>query len=403
MDLDPTPKTKDLQLRLKAFMEEHIYPNEALFHNQIEAHRWTPTAIVEELKRKARAAGLWNLFLPGNEHGAGLSNLEYAPLCEIMGRSIMAPEVFNCSAPDTGNMEVLARYGTPEQQERWLDPLLAGDIRSCFAMTEPAVASSDATNIESSIAREGDEYVINGRKWWSSGAGDPRCKIAIFMGKTDFNAPLHKQQSMILVPMDAPGVKIERLLTVFGYDHAPHGHAEVSYTNIRVPVSNILLGEGRGFEIAQGRLGPGRIHHCMRCIGVAERALETMCKRVQSRVAFGKTIAEQGTIRADIATSRMEIEQARLLVLKAAHMMDTVGNKVARAEIAMIKVIVPNVTLRVLDRAIQAHGAAGVSQDTFLASAWAHVRTLRLADGPDEVHTEAIAKLELRKWSADRN
>lgn len=403
MDLDPTPKTKDLQLRLKAFMEEHIYPNEALFHDQIEAHRFAPTAIVEELKTKARAAGLWNLFLPENEHGAGLSNLEYAPLCEIMGRSIMAPEVFNCSAPDTGNMEVLARYGTPEQQERWLEPLLAGDIRSCFAMTEPAVASSDATNIESSIAREGDEYVINGRKWWSSGAGDPRCKIAIFMGKTDFNAPLHKQQSMILVPMDAPGVKIERLLTVFGYDHAPHGHAEVSYTNVRVPVSNILLGEGRGFEIAQGRLGPGRIHHCMRCIGVAERALETMCKRVQSRVAFGKTIAEQGTIRADIATSRMEIEQARLLVLKAAHMMDTVGNKVARAEIAMIKVIVPNVTLRVLDRAIQAHGAAGVSQDTFLASAWAHVRTLRLADGPDEVHTEAIAKLELRKWSADRN
>jgi len=403
MDLDPTPKTKDLQLRLKAFMEEHIYPNEALFHDQIEAHRWAPTAIVQELKTKARAAGLWNLFLPENEHGAGLSNLEYAPLCEIMGRSIMAPEVFNCSAPDTGNMEVLARYGSPEQQERWLDPLLAGDIRSCFAMTEPAVASSDATNIESSIAREGDEYVINGRKWWSSGAGDPRCKIAIFMGKSDFNAPLHKQQSMILVPMDAPGVKIERLLTVFGYDHAPHGHAEVSYTNVRVPVSNILLGEGRGFEIAQGRLGPGRIHHCMRCIGVAERALETMCKRVQSRVAFGKTIAEQGTIRADIAASRMEIEQARLLVLKAAHMMDTVGNKVARAEIAMIKVIVPNVTLRVLDRAIQAHGAAGVSQDTFLASAWAHVRTLRLADGPDEVHTEAIAKLELRKWSADRN
>ena len=403
MDLDPTPKTKDLQSRLRAFMEEHIYPNETLFHDQIKAERWAPTAIVEELKTKARAAGLWNLFLPENEHGAGLSNLEYAPLCEIMGRSIMAPEVFNCSAPDTGNMEVLARYGTPEQQARWLAPLLAGDIRSCFAMTEPAVASSDATNIESSIAREGDEYVINGRKWWSSGAGDPRCKIAIFMGKTDFNAPLYKQQSMILVPMDAPGVKIERMLTVFGYDHAPHGHAEVSFANVRVPVSNILLGEGRGFEIAQGRLGPGRIHHCMRCIGVAERALETMCKRVQSRVAFGKTLAEQGTIRADIATSRMEIEQARLLVLKAAHMMDSVGNKVARAEIAMIKVIVPNVTLRVLDRAIQAHGAAGVSQDTFLASAWAHVRTLRLADGPDEVHTEAIAKLELRKWSDDRN
>jgi len=403
MDLDPTPKTKDLQHRLKAFMEEHIYPNEALFHDQIKAERWVPTAIVEELKTKARASGLWNLFLPENEHGAGLSNLEYAPLCEIMGRSIMAPEVFNCSAPDTGNMEVLARYGTAEQQERWLKPLLAGEIRSCFAMTEPAVASSDATNIESSIAREGEDYVVNGVKWWSSGAGDPRCKIAIFMGKTDFNGPLHKQQSMILIPMDAPGVKIERMLTVFGYDHAPHGHAEVSYTNVRVPASNILLGEGRGFEIAQGRLGPGRIHHCMRCIGMAERALETMCKRVQSRVAFGKTIAEQGTIRADIATSRMEIEQARLLVLKAAHMMDTVGNKVARAEIAMIKVIVPNVTLRILDRAIQAHGAAGVSQDTFLASAWAHARTLRLADGPDEVHTEAIAKLELRKWSDDRN
>jgi acyl-CoA dehydrogenase len=403
MDLEPTPKTRDLQRRLRAFMEEHIYPNEALFHDQIKAERWAPTAIVEELKTKARAVGLWNLFLPENELGAGLSNLEYAPLCEIMGRSIMAPEVFNCSAPDTGNMEVLARYGTPEQQERWLKPLLAGEIRSCFAMTEPAVASSDATNIEASIARDGDEYVINGRKWWSSGAGDPRCKIAIFMGKTDFNGPLHKQQSMILVPMDAPGVKIERMLTVFGYDHAPHGHAELSYANVRVPASNILLGEGRGFEIAQGRLGPGRVHHCMRCIGVAERALETMCKRVQSRVAFGKTIAEQGTIRADVATSRMEIEQARLLVLKAAHMMDTVGNKVARAEIAMIKVIVPNVTLRVLDRAIQAHGAAGVSQDTFLASAWAHVRTLRLADGPDEVHTESIAKLELRKWSDDRN
>jgi len=391
-------RTRELHQRLTAFMDQHIYPNEQKFHEQIAASRWTPTAIVEELKVKARAEGLWNLFLPESENGAGLTNLEYAPLCEIMGRSVMAPEVFNCSAPDTGNMEVLARYGTPEQQERWLKPLLAGEIRSCFAMTEPAVASSDATNIESSIVRDGDEYVVNGRKWWSSGAGDPRCKIAIFMGKTDLTAPLHKQQSMILVPMDAPGVKVVRLLTVFGYDHAPHGHAEVSFEDVRVPASNLLLGEGRGFEIAQGRLGPGRIHHCMRCIGVAERALETMCKRVQNRVAFGKPLAAQGTIRADIAESRMEIEQARLLVLKAAHMMDTVGNKVARAEIAMIKVIVPSMTLRVLDRAIQAHGGAGVSQDTFLASAWAQVRTLRLADGPDEVHREAIAKLELKKY-----
>ena len=399
MHFEFSQKTRDLQQQLTAFMEEHIYPNEQRFHDEIERERWSPTRIIEELKPKARAAGLWNLFLPHDDHGAGLSNLEYAPLCEIMGRSVMAPEVFNCAAPDTGNMEVLARYGTPEQQERWLKPLLAGEIRSCFAMTEPAVASSDATNIESSIVRDGDEYVINGRKWWSSGAGDPRCKIAIFMGKTDTSAPRHKQQSMVLVPMDAASVKIERMLTVYGYDHAPHGHAEVTYDNVRIPVSNMLLGEGRGFEIAQGRLGPGRIHHCMRCIGVAERALEAMCKRVQSRVAFGKPIAEQGTIRADIATSRMEIEQARLLTLKAAYMMDTVGNKVARAEIAMIKVVVPNVTLRVLDRAIQAHGAAGVSQDTFLAGAWASVRTLRLADGPDEVHTEAIAKLELGKWA----
>jgi acyl-CoA dehydrogenase len=390
-------KVKALQHRLQAFMDEYIYPNEQRFLDEIGRNRWLPAKITEELKPKARAAGLWNLFLPDSEDGAGLTNLEYAPLCEIMGRSAMAPEVFNCSAPDTGNMEVLARYGTPEQKERWLQPLLAGEIRSCFAMTEPGVASSDATNIESSIVREGGEYIINGRKWWTSGAGDPRCKIAIFMGKTDPSAPVHKQQSMILVPMETRGVKVERLLTVFGYDHAPHGHGEVTFDNVRVPASNILLGEGRGFEIAQGRLGPGRIHHCMRCIGVAERALATTCKRVQSRVAFGKPLAEQGTIRADIAISRMEIEQARLLTLKAAYLMDTVGNKEARAEIAMIKVVAPNMTLRVLDRAIQAHGGAGVSQDTFLAAAWAGVRTLRMADGPDEVHMEAIAKNELRK------
>jgi len=391
-------KTNELQKRLQAFMDEHVYPNEQRFLEEIERERWKPTRIIEELKPKARAAGLWNLFLPDDENGAGLTNLEYAPLCEIMGRSVMAPEVFNCSAPDTGNMEVLARYGTPEQKEKWLKPLLAGEIRSCFAMTEPDVASSDATNIRASIVRSGNEYVINGRKWWSSGAGDPRCKVAIFMGKTNPTAPTHKQQSMVLVPMDAPGVKMERLLTVYGYDHAPHGHGEILFENVHIPVSNMLLGEGRGFEIAQGRLGPGRIHHCMRCIGVAERALETMCKRVRERVSFGKPLAEQGTIRADIAISRMEIEQARLLTLKAAYMMDTVGNKAARSEIAMIKVVAPNATLRVLDRAIQAHGGAGVSQDTFLASAWANARTLRLADGPDEVHTEAIARWELGKW-----
>jgi acyl-CoA dehydrogenase len=399
MNFDYTDKVKSLQQRLRAFMDEHIYPNEKRFYQEIENDRWAPTKIIEELKPKARAAGLWNLFLPDDDQGAGFTNLEYAPLCEIMGRSILAPEVFNCSAPDTGNMEVLARYGTPEQKERWLKPLLAGEIRSCFAMTEPAVASSDATNIQASIRREGNEYVLNGRKWWSSGAGDPRCKIAIFMGKTDPTARKHQQQSMVLVPMDAPGVKIERMLTVFGYDHAPHGHGEVNFENVRIPVTNMLLGEGRGFEIAQGRLGPGRIHHCMRCIGVAERALETMCQRVKARVAFGKPLAEQGTLRADIAQSRMEIEQARLLTLKAAYMMDTVGNKEARAEIAMIKVLAPNVTLRVLDRAIQAHGGAGVSQDTFLAGAWANVRTLRLADGPDEVHLESLAKHELQKGS----
>ena len=397
MSFELNEKTKTVQRRLQEFMDAHIYPNEKRFHDEIEHDRWKPTRIVEELKVKARAAGLWNLFLPNDERGAGLTNLEYAPLCEIMGRSHMAPEVFNCSAPDTGNMEVLARYGTVEQKEKWLAPLLAGEIRSCFSMTEPDVASSDATNIGASIVKSGNEYVINGRKWWSSGAGDPRCKISIFMGKTDPAAAPHKQQSMILVPMDAPGLKIVRMLSVYGYDHAPHGHAEIEFKNVRVPISNMLLGEGRGFEIAQGRLGPGRIHHCMRCIGAAERALETMCARVQSRVAFGKSLAEQGTIRADIAASRMEIEQARLLTLKAAHMMDTVGNKAARAEIAMIKVVAPTIALRVLDRAIQAHGGAGVSQDTFLASTWAMIRTLRLADGPDEVHIESIAKLELAK------
>ncbi len=399
MHFDLDSKVKQLQERLLSFMDEHVYPNEHRFHEEIQRNRWSPAPVIEELKPKARAAGLWNLFLPESEYGAGLTNLEYAPLCEIMGRSPIAPEIFNCSAPDTGNMEVLVRYGTVEQKDRWLKPLLAGEIRSCFAMSEPEVASSDATNIEASIVSDGDEYVINGRKWWTSGAGDPRCKIAIFMGKTDRSAPPHRQQSMVLVPMDTAGVIVARLLSVFGYDHAPHGHGEVRFDNVRVPVSNLLLGEGRGFEIAQGRLGPGRIHHCMRCIGVAERALETMCKRVQSRVAFGKPLAAQGTIRADIANSRTEIEQARLLTLRAAQMMDTAGNKAARAEIAMIKVVAPNVALRVLDRAIQAHGGAGVSGDTFLASAWASVRSLRVADGPDEVHNEAIAKLELRKWS----
>lgn len=397
MSFEPSARTKELQQRLRQFMAAHVYPNEQRFHEEVARERWKPTKIIEELKSKARAEGLWNLFLPDDPNGAGLTNLEYAPLCEIMGRSHIAPEVFNCSAPDTGNMEVLARYGTAAQKEKWLKPLLAGEIRSCFAMTEPEVASSDATNISASIVRDGNEYVINGRKWWSSGAGDPRCKIAIFMGKSDPTAPLHKQQSMILVPLDTPGVTIVRLLSVFGYDHAPHGHAEIHFENVRVPAANMLLGEGRGFEIAQGRLGPGRIHHCMRCIGVAERALETMCKRVQTRVAFGKPLAEQGTIRAGIAESRMEIEQARLLTLKAAHLMDTVGNKAARAEIAMIKIVAPNVALRVLDRAIQAHGGAGVSQDTFLAASWAMVRTLRLADGPDEVHAESIAKWELAK------
>src|SRR5580698_2155251 len=401
MNFEPSAKMKELQQRLQSFMDAHVYPNERQFEEETAREPWKPTRIVEELKVKARGEGLWNLFLPGDPDSAGLSNLEYAPLCEIMGRSHMAPEVFNCSAPDTGNMEVLARYGTPEQKEKWLKPLLAGEMRSCFAMTEPDVASSDATNISSNIRRDGDHYVINGRKWWTSGAGDPRCKIAIFMGKTDPAAPAHKQQSMILVPMDRPGVNIVRLLTVYGYDHAPHGHAEILFENVRVPASNILLGEGRGFEIAQGRLGPGRIHHCMRCIGAAERALELMCQRVLSRTAFGKSLAEQGTIRADIAKSRIEIDQARLLTLEAANKMDKAGNKAARREIAMIKVVAPNVALAVIDRAIQAHGGAGVSQDTFLASAWAMIRTLRIADGPDEVHDESIAKLELAKYGDD--
>lgn len=399
MDFSYSPKVQELIEKLNVFMEENVYPNEPLYEQQLNEleNRWSAIPpIMEELKRKAKAAGLWNLFLPESEYGAGLTNVEYAPLCEIMGRSMIAPDIFNCNAPDTGNMEVLARYGTDRQKNDWLKPLLEGDIRSCFSMTEPDVASSDATNIEARIEKQGSEYVINGRKWWSSGAGDPRCRIAIVMGKTDPDASRHEQQSMILVPMDTPGVKIERMLPVFGYDHAPHGHAEITYDNVRVPAENIIWGEGKGFAIAQGRLGPGRIHHCMRLIGAAERALEELCKRVQNRTAFGKTLASQGVIREWIADSRIEIEQARLLTLKAAHMMDAAGNKVAKTEIAMIKVVAPSMALKVIDRAIQAFGAAGVSEDVPLAAFWANARTLRLADGPDEVHRAQIAKLELK-------
>lgn len=404
MDFQYTSKVQALRERLMAFMDTYIYPNEAAFVAEVEANRragnaWVPTKIVEQLKEQARAAGLWNLFLPASDLGAGLSNLDYAPLCEIMGRTPWAPEVFNCSAPDTGNMEVLARYGTAAQQESWLQPLLKGEIRSCFAMTEPAVASSDATNIQASIVRDGNDYVINGRKWWSSGANDPRCKVFIFMGKNDPDHPnRHLQQSMIIVPRDTPGVTILRHLPVFGYDDAPHGHGEVVFDQVRVPVSNLLLGEGRGFEIAQGRLGPGRIHHCMRLIGLAERALEDMCRRSLQRVTFGKPVAEQGVTMERIADARIMIDQARLLVLNAAYMMDTVGNKAAAKEIAMIKVSAPNMACTVIDWAIQAHGAAGVSNDFGLAYAYAHARTLRLADGPDEVHRNQIAKIELQRY-----
>ena len=400
MNFEFSPKTEGLRARLLDFMQREVYPAEKVFERQIDEAptRWQIPPIMEELKAKARAEGLWNLFLPESELGAGLNNLEYAPLCEVMGRSPIAPEVFNCSAPDTGNMETLVRYATPGQQEQWLKPLLAGEIRSAFAMTEPAVASSDATNIEARIERDGNQgYVINARKWWTSGAMDPRCKIFILMGKTDPNAPRHQQQSMILVPRDTPGITVMRPLTIFGYDDAPHGHAEVDFKDVRVPAENILLGEGRGFEIAQGRLGPGRIHHCMRMIGLAERCLEAMVTRVKNRTAFGRPLADQGVIREWIADSRMEIEQSRLLTLKAAYMMDTVGNKAAQAEIAMIKVVAPKMLLATIDRAIQAHGGAGVSQDFGLAYAWARSRVMRIVDGPDEVHKRAVARIELRK------
>ena len=397
MNFEFSNKVIELQNKLTNFMNENVYKNEEVFEDQLEKNgRWTIPPILEELKEKAKKEALWNLFLPESDLGAGLKNIEYAPLCEIMGRSPIGAEIFNCSAPDTGNMEVFVRYGTDHQKEKWLKLLLNGEIRSAFAMTEPNVASSDASNIQGSIVRDGDHYIINARKWWTSGAMDPRCKIMIFMGKSDPNAEKYKQQSMILVPIDTKGVKVLRHLPVFGYDDAPHGHAEVEFNNVRVPVENILLGEGRGFEIAQGRLGPGRIHHCMRLIGQAERALELMVARAKSRVAFGKTLAEQGVVMDQIASSRSEIEQSRLLVLKAAHMMDTVGNKVARKEIAMIKVVVPNMAARVIDRAIQVHGGGGVSADFPLSYAYANARYLRLADGPDEVHNMSIAKLELK-------
>ena len=393
-----SPRVKDLKQQIESFMDEHIYPNEKLFYEQVKQNKWGAPPIQEELKAKAKSMGLWNLFLPHSERGAGLNNEEYGHLCEIMGRSSIAPEVFNCSAPDTGNMETIVRYGNEEQKERWVKPLLAGEIRSCFGMTEPGVASSDATNMQANARREGDEWVINGRKWWTSGACDPRCKVMIFMGLTNPDAPRHQQHSMILVPMDSPGLKVIRPLPVFGYDDAPHGHAEVTLDNVRVPYENVLLGEGRGFEIAQGRLGPGRIHHCMRSIGAAERALELMCKRSVEREAFGKRLAQLGGNIDLIAESRIEINQARLLTLNAAYMMDTVGNKIAKSEIAQIKVVAPNVALRVIDRAIQMHGGAGVSEDTPLAHMYAMQRTLRLADGPDEVHRAAIGKIELGQY-----
>ncbi len=410
MDFDYSPKTKDFQARLLKFMDEHIYPNEHAFHTEIEANtaagkRWTPLQLIEKLKVKAQQEGLWNLFLPRDSaeiagvQAAGLTNQEYAPLAEIMGRVHWASEVFNCSAPDTGNMETIARYGNDQHRREWLQPLLAGKMRSAFAMTEPEVASSDATNIATRIERQGDEYLINGLKWWTSGAGDPRCAIYILMGKTDPEAPRHSQQSMILVPANTPGVKILRPLSVMGYDDAPHGHMEVEFKNVRVPVSNILLGEGRGFEIAQGRLGPGRIHHCMRLIGQAERALEYMCKRASSRVAFGKPVAAQTVTQERIAEARCKIDMARLLTLKAAWMMDVAGNKFAKNEIAMIKVVAPSMACQVIDWAMQVHGGGGMCQDFPLAYSYAHARTLRFADGPDEVHRNAIAKLELGKYA----